>query len=123
MIRLTGAMVVVLLALVGCSDSNEVDATAADVAEAADSKADDLVGEAVNAVLGDGPFRSRTTGRIPFISGTFNESYEQSGADLIEVSASGPVGSATAIVGDTAHEWDSLERPGWRRHSNHSTPC
>lgn len=105
--RRIGMAVVVLLACVGCSDSNDVEAEGVVVGGA---DADATVAAAVNAALGDEPFRSRTTGEIPFAGGGLVGIYEQSGADVIDVSSSGSYGSATVIVGDTAYEWNSLDQ-------------
>jgi len=105
MLRFAEVVVVAMLALAGCSDSSEVEAGGQ-----AEEGADATVVAAVDRVLGDEPFRSRTSGEIPFSGGGLDGIYEQSGGDLLDISSSGSNGSATAIVGETAYEWSSFDQ-------------
>ena len=64
--RWIGAVVVAVVALAGCGDPDQSSGSGDSVASAAD--ADEVVAAAAAEVLGDGPFRSRTTGGTPFIA-------------------------------------------------------
>jgi len=107
LLRRAGLLALAIMTLVGCSDSTDVEAEGV-VAGGADTDA--LVAAAVNGVLGDEPFRSRISGEIPFAGGGLGGIYEQSGGDLLDISSSGSYGSATAIVGDLAYEWNSTDQ-------------
>ena len=101
-----------LVALTACSDDTKVDAGPT-TAPADTSEADELIAAAVDAVLSeDGSFRSRVTGRVPFVGAT-TATFEHAGDDILEISDSGGMASATVLVGDTAHEWDISTR-SWR---------
>ena len=107
-------MLVVLLALgaAACSDETRIDA-APTTAPGDTAEADALVASAVDAVLSeDGSFQSRVTGRVPFVGET-TATFEHVGDDILEISDSGGMASATVLVGDTAYEWDTSTR-SWR---------
>ena len=99
------ALVVVATALLGCGDPEE----AAGSGETSAGDADAVVAAAVEDVLSDGPFRSRTTGQLPFVS-EMDAVYEQSGDDVVDISISDGVGSATVIAGGIAYEWDAASQ-------------
>lgn len=107
--RWIGAVVVAVVALAGCGDPDQSSGSGDSVASAAD--ADEVVAAAAAEVLGDGPFRSRTTGGTPFIA-ELDSIYEQSGDDVVDIAVSDGTGSATVISGNTAYEWDATSQ-GW----------
>ena len=98
---------VVLLALgaVACSDETEV-ATAPTTAPDDTSDADALVATAFEAVLGDGPFRSRVSGSIPFLGTDTTTVYEQSGGETLAIDVREAFTLAVAMVDEVVHEWD-----------------
>jgi len=105
--RRVGVVVLAALAVAGCSGSDEV--TAGDPDRAGASDPDEIVARAVEEVLGDGSFRSRTTGAVQFV-GVMEGTYDQSGQDLFEFSKAGSFATATAVVEDVAYEWNSIEQ-------------
>lgn len=108
--RWFGAVVVAATVLAGCGDPDESTESGDSVAATGD--ADRVVVAAVEEVLGDGPFRSLTTGQIPFLP-DLEFVYEQSGDDVVDITISDGSGSATVISGDTAYEWDATSQ-AWR---------
>ncbi|CAN5519701.1 hypothetical protein BH10ACT3_BH10ACT3_15750 [soil metagenome] len=109
MIRRAGAVVVAALALAGCGNSDEIHAGEASVSG---GDADEVIAAAVNAVLGDESFRSRTSGGVPFFDG-LGGVFEQSNGDLVEISDSDSLASATIIAGDAAYEWNGFDQ-SWK---------
>lgn len=108
--RLLAAVVVAVVALVGCGDPDQSTESSDSVASTGD--ADEAVAAAAAQVLGDGPFRSRAAGQIPFMA-DLEAVYEQSGDDVADITISDGTGSATVIAGDTAYEWDTTSQE-WR---------
>jgi hypothetical protein len=108
--RFLGAVVVAVVALVGCGDPDQSTASSDSVAPSGD--ADEAVAAAAAQVLGDAPFRSRAAGQIPFLA-ELEAVYEQSGDDVVDITISDGTGSATVIAGDTAYEWDTTSQE-WR---------
>jgi hypothetical protein len=108
--RLFGAAVVAAVALGGCGDPDQSTESGESVTATGD--ADEVVAAAVGDVLGDGSFRSRTTGQVPFLS-DLESVVEQSGDDALDITISDGIGSAMVISGDTAYEWDAMGQ-GWR---------
>ena len=95
-----------------CSSDTKIEAGPT-TAPADTSEADELVASAVDAVLSDdGSFRSRITGGVPFV-GEMTATFEHVGEDILEISDSAGLATATVLVGDTAHEWDTSTR-SWR---------
>jgi hypothetical protein len=103
---------VALLMLAGCGDpvGQQLEAQPGS-GKASGAAVDEFVASAVKEVLGDGDgsFRSRTTGEIPFSPG-HQGVFEQSGRDVLEIQDFGSTASATAVVDDTAYEWDRTSR-------------
>lgn len=64
--RWFGVVVVAAAVLVGCGDPDQSTESGDSVPGTGD--ADEVVVAAVEQVLGDGPFRSRSTGQLPFLS-------------------------------------------------------
>jgi hypothetical protein len=108
--RWFGAVVVAVVALAGCGDPDQATESGNSVASTGD--ADEVVAAAAAQVLGDGPFRSRAAGQIPFLA-ELESVYAQSGDDVADITISGGTGSATVISGDTAYEWDTTSQE-WR---------
>jgi hypothetical protein len=108
--RWFGAVVVAVVALAGCGDPDQPTESGDSVVSAGD--ADEVVAAAAAQVLGDGPFRSRAAGQIPFLA-DLEAVYEQSGDDVADITITDGTGSATVISGDTAYEWDTTSQ-GWR---------
>lgn len=108
--RWFGAVVVAVVALAGCGDPEQSAESGDSVVSTGD--ADEVVAAAAARVLGDGPFRSRAAGQIPFLA-DLEAVYEQSGDDVADITISDGTGSATVISGDTAYEWDTTSQ-GWR---------
>ena len=103
------AAAVAVLALAGCSDGGGDDVTsepdAAEIEGVTGEEVDAEVAAVLGPMLEDRPFRGRATGQMPFI-GAMDEVFEQSGEDFLSVSNFGGYESATAVIGDTVHEWD-----------------
>lgn len=108
--RWFGVVVVAAVALAGCGDPDQ--STESSDSVVSTGNADEVVAAAAAEVLGDGPFRSRAAGQIPFLA-DLEAVYEQSGDDVADITISDGTGSATVIAGDTAYEWDTTSQ-GWR---------
>lgn len=108
-------VLVVLLALgaAACSDEERVD-TAPTTAPDDTSDADALVATAFEAVLGDGPFRSRVSGSIPFFLDESTTVYEQSGGESLAIGVRDSFTLATAMVDEVVHEWNPYDG-SWRQ--------
>ena len=103
--RPVAAVAAAVLALVSCGDS--ADSTSARSHPAGD--ADAVVTAALRAVLGDGSFRSRTTGQIRFVA-QVEGIHEQSGGDsidVVDIRMATASRSASGVSGGVAHVWSA----------------
>jgi len=110
--RVAIAATILGLALSGCSDGGGDEVSSeqgAAASEAAGAEADEQVAAALAPILAEEPFRARAAGEMPFI-GPMEEVYEHAGEDFLSISTFGGYQSATAVIGDTVHEWDDSTR-------------